>query len=64
MVGLEPFVLARNALSDSHIFAAIIAAINALNSFLIPSSRRPCYAEAKLQLREGEKPGPRLSTGT
>jgi hypothetical protein len=37
MVGLEPFVLARNALSDSHIFAAMIAAINALNSFFLPS---------------------------
>jgi hypothetical protein len=39
-----------SSLSDSHIFAAMIAAINALNSFFLPSSRR--------------KPGPRLSTGT
>ncbi len=29
---------------------------------LIPSSRRPGYAEAKPRLRQGEKPGPRLST--
>ena len=35
---------------DAAIFGAIIAAINALKSFLILSSRR--------------KPGPRLSTGT
>ena len=40
----------RTPLSDLHIFIAISAIINALNSFSLPSSRRT--------------PGPRLSTGT
>jgi hypothetical protein len=38
----------RKPLSDSHIFVAIVAFINALNSFFFPSSRRT--------------PGPRLAT--
>jgi len=54
----------RPPLSYAHIFRHSIHA-KTYCKFIIPnnnpSSQRPGYAEAKLQLRQGEKSGPRLS---